>query len=189
MGKAYSVIEGAIKEFIEAQRVFFVGSAPLDAGGHVNVSPKGLDTLRILGPTKVAYLDLTGSGIETVAHVKENGRIVLMFCAFQGPPKILRLHGRGRVVEPHDTEFASLVSLFPAFDAVRSIIVVELSDISDSCGYGVPLLRHEGEREQLGAWARRKGPEGIRTYQQERNRQSLDGLPGLTESAAAVKQE
>lgn len=189
MGKTYPAIEGAIKEFIEAQQMFFVGSAPLDAKGHVNVSPKGLDTFRILGPTTVAYLDLTGSGIETVAHVYENGRIVLMFCAFQGPPKIVRLHGRGKVVEPHHAEFASLVSLFPAFDAVRSVIVVEVSDISDSCGYGIPLLRYEGQREQLGAWARQKGPEGVRTHQQEKNRQSLDGLPGLTGGAAALKQE
>jgi hypothetical protein len=189
MGKTYPAIEGAIKEFIEAQKVFFAGSAPLDAKGHVNISPKGLDTLRILGPRTVAYLDLTGSGIETVAHVNENGRIVLMFCAFQGPPKILRLHGRGRIVELHDAGFASLVSLFPVFDAMRSIIVVEVSDISDSCGYGVPLLHYEGEREQLGAWARQKGAEGIRTYQQENNRQSLDGLPGLTGYAPAVEQE
>ena len=189
MGKAYAAIEDAIKEFIEAQQMFFVGSAPLDARGHVNISPKGLDTFRILGPTTVAYLDLTGSGIETVAHVNENGRVVLMFCAFQGPPKILRLHGRGRVVEPHEAEFAGLLSLFPAFDAVRSVIVVELSDIVDSCGYGIPLLRYEGQREQLAAWARKHGPEGVKAYQQRKNQQSLDGLPGLTGCAAAVKQE
>src|ERR1700686_3975497 len=114
VGKHYATIDETARKFIEAQPVFFVGSAPLSADGHVNVSPKGLDTLRILGPRTVAYLDLTGSGIETVAHLKENGRIVLMFCAFQGPPKIFRLHGRGRVVEHHQPEFASLQGHFPS---------------------------------------------------------------------------
>jgi hypothetical protein len=189
MGKTYPAIEGAIKDFIEAQQMFFVGSAPLDAKGHVNVSPKGLDTFRILGPTTVAYLDLTGSGVETVAHVYENGRIVLMFCAFEGPPKIVRLHGQGRIVEPHELKFAELENLFPAFMAIRSIIVVEVTDIADSCGYGIPLYSYQGQREQQEAWARKLGPEGIRTYQREKNRQSRDGLRGLTESAAAVKQE
>jgi hypothetical protein len=189
MGKSYPAIEGSIKEFIDAQQMFFVGSAPLDAKSHVNISPKGLDTFRILGPTTVAYLDLTGSGIETVAHVYENGRIVLMFCAFQGPPKILRLHGHGRVVEPHEPEFADLESLFPRFDAIRSIIVIEISDIADSCGYGIPLFSYQGQREQLGAWARQHGPEGVKSYQQRKNQQSLDGLPGLAGCAPALKPE
>ena len=180
MGKKYEGIDAAIKQFIEAQQMFFVASAPLDASGHVNVSPKGLDTLRVLGPKVVAYLDLTGSGIETVAHLKENGRMVLMFCAFQGAPKILRLHGKGRVVEPGDTEFSDLRGQFPDHDGVRSIIVVELTDIGDSCGYSVPLFRYEGQREQHGAWARKLRPEGIRTYQQKSNRRSLDGLSGIS---------
>lgn len=178
MGKQYPAIDDSVRKFIEAQSVFFVGSAPLDAQGHINLSPKGLDTLRILGPKTVAYLDLTGSGIETVAHLKENGRIVLMFCAFQGPPKIIRLHGLGRVVEPHQPEFVSLQGHFPAQDGARAIIVIEVSRISDSCGYGVPLLKKEGERPQLTAWARSRGPGGLAAYQQENNRQSIDGLPG-----------
>lgn len=180
MGKKYEGIDAAIRQFIEAQQMFFVASAPLDANGHVNVSPKGLDTFRVLGPKTVAYLDLTGSGIETVAHVKENGRIVMMFCAFQGAPKILRLHGRGRVVEPGNAEFSEMRGQFPNHDGVRSIIVIELTDISDSCGFSVPLFRYEGQREQHRAWARKLGPEGIRTYQQKNNRRSLDGFSGIS---------
>lgn len=189
MGKSYPAIEGAIKDFIEAQRLFFVGSAPLDAQGHVNISLKGLDTFHILGPTSVAYLDLTGSGIETVAHVYENGRIVLMFCAFEGPPKIVRLHGQGRIVEPHEPKFAELENLFPTFMAIRSIIVVEVTDIADSCGFGIPLYSYQGQREQQADWARKLGPEGVKSYQQRKNQRSLDGLPGLTGCAAALKQE
>lgn len=180
MGEKYEGIDAAVRQFIEGQQMFFVASAPLDASGHINVSPKGLDTFRVLGPKTVAYLDLTGSGIETVAHVKENGRVVLMFCAFQGAPRILRLHGRGRVVEAGDAEFSETRAKFPDHDGVRSIIVVELTDINDSCGFGVPLFRYEGQREQHGAWARKLGPEGITTYQQKNNRRSLDGLSGIS---------
>src|SRR5271155_1188063 len=122
MGTTYPAIEGAIKEFIEAQQMFFVGSAPLDAKGHVNVSPKGLDTFRILGPTSVAYLDLTGSGVETVAHVRQNRRITIMFCAFEGRPLILRLCGRGRVVEPGDAEWDGLFAEFLGYPGVRSVV-------------------------------------------------------------------
>jgi Pyridoxamine 5'-phosphate oxidase len=167
------------EQFISAQKMFFVATAPLDAAGHVNVSPKGVDTFRILSPTKVAYLDLTGSGVETVAHVRENGRIVLMFCCFQGPPKILRLHGRGRVVELANDEFGDLAALFPAYPSTRSIIVVELLRISESCGYGVPLMNYEGERSQLHDWARKKGSEGLVAYRKEKNRISVDGLRGM----------
>jgi len=179
VGKTRSMIDDVARRFIEAQRVFFVASAPLGAGGHVNLSPKGLDTFRILGPTTVAYVDFNGSGVETVAHLKENGRIVLMFCAFQGPPNIFRLYGHGRVVEPHEAEFAALAESFPTCESARSIIVVELTRVTDSCGYGVPLSKYEGEREQLHAWARHRGPEGLKTYRWEKNRQSIDRLPGI----------
>jgi hypothetical protein len=175
------MIDDVARKFIEAQRVFFVASAPLDAGGHVNLSPKGLDTFRILGPTTVAYVDFNGSGVETIAHLKENGRIVLMFCAFQGPPNIFRLYGHGRVVEPHEGEFAVLAEPFPDHEDARSIIVVELTRVTDSCGYGVPLFKYEGEREQLHAWARHRGPEGLKAYRQEKNQRSIDGLPGVGE--------
>lgn len=180
MGKIRSEIDDAARRFIEAQHVFFVASAPLDAAGHVNLSPKGLDTFRILGPTTVAYVDFNGSGVETIAHLKENGRIVLMFCAFQGPPDIFRLYGHGRVVEAHEAEFAALAAHFSACENARSIIVVELSRIKDSCGYGVPLFKYEGERTQLHAWARHRGAEGLKAYRAEKNRKSIDGLPGVT---------
>ena len=180
MGKTRSEIDDVARQFIEAQRVFFVASAPLDAGGHVNLSPKGLDTFRILGPTTVAYLDFNGSGVETIAHLKENGRIVLMFCAFQGPPDIFRLYGHGRVIEAHEAEFAALAESFPTRENARSIIVVEVTRVTDSCGYGVPLFKYEGEREQLQAWARNRGPERLKAYREEKNRQSVDGLPGIS---------
>ncbi len=179
MGKVYDRIDARLGEFIRSQRVFFVASAPLAAAGHVNLSPKGLDSLRILGADRVAYLDLVGSGAETLAHARENGRIVFMFCAFEGPPRILRLHGRARVVEPGDPEWRELAGLFPDYPSARSVIVAEISRIADSCGYGVPLYRFEGERSQLGAWAERKGPAGLRRYREEHNRKSLDGLPAL----------
>jgi hypothetical protein len=180
MGRIRSEIDDDARKFIAAQHMFFVASAPLDANGHVNLSPKGLDTFRILGPTTVAYVDFNGSGVETIAHLKENGRIVLMFCAFQGPPDIFRLYGHGRVIEPHEPEFAALAQSFPTRENARSIIVVELTRIKDSCGYGVPLFQYEGEREQLQAWARNRGPERLKAYREEKNRQSIDGLPGVS---------
>jgi hypothetical protein len=180
MGKTRSMIDEVARRFIEAQHVFFVASAPLDAGGHVNLSPKGLDTFRILGPTTVAYVDFNGSGVETIAHLKENGRIVLMFCAFQGPPNIFRLYGHGRVVEPHEAQFVALANSFPTCENARSIIIVELTRVTDSCGYGVPLFKYEGEREQLFAWARHRGAEGLKAYREEKNRRSIDGLPGVS---------
>ena len=179
MAKRFDHIDEPLARFLEAQKVFFVASAPLDADGHVNLSPKGLDTFRILGPRAVAYLDLTGSGIETVAHVRENHRIVLLFCAFDGPPKIVRLHGRGEVIEASDTAFAELVARFPVHLAVRSVIRVELDRITDSCGYGVPLYRYVGERTQLRKWAEHKGPDAVVQYRAEKNRESIDGLPGI----------
>jgi hypothetical protein len=174
-----NLFDDSVRTFIEAQPIFFVGSAPLDSGGHVNVSPKGLDTLRILGPLTIAYLDLTGSGIETVSHLKENGRIVVTFCAFQGPPKIFCLHGRGRVVESEQSDFSGLAAHFPEYEGTRSIILVEITRISDSCGYGVPLLQYESERSQLSAWARKLDPEGLKAYRQQKNQQSIDRIPGI----------
>ncbi|HKT88837.1 MAG TPA: pyridoxamine 5'-phosphate oxidase family protein [Candidatus Sulfotelmatobacter sp.] len=179
MGKSYTEIDEALARFIRGQSVFFVATAPDDPEGHLNLSPKGLDTLRILDSKTVAYLDLIGSGVETLAHLKENGRIVLMFCAFQGSPMVLRLHGRGRVIELGNEEFADLASQFPDHDAKRAIILVQVERISTSCGYAVPLLKYEGEREQYFAWARKKGVDGLKTYRREKNRQSIDGLPAL----------
>lgn len=179
MGKVYDRIDDRLAEFIGRQKVFFVASAPLSGDGLVNLSPKGLDTFAILDDTTVAYLDLTGSGIETVAHLRENGRIVVMFCAFDGPPLIVRVHGRGEVVEPDHADFPDLVARFPAHPGTRAIIRVHATRISDSCGFGVPLYRFEAERDQLGRFAEKKGPDGLREYQAKNNRKSLDALPGL----------
>jgi len=186
VGKIYSTIDDFVREFIEAQPLFFVGSAPLDPDGHVNVSPKGLDTLRILGPSTIAYLDLTGSGIETVSHLKENGRIVLMFCNFQGAPKILRLYGRGRVVELGHPEFQSLANRFPVHEGARAVILIKISRIADSCGFGVPLLQYEGQRSQLSAWSQKLGPAGLEKYHREKNSSSIDGVPGLEKPADEI---
>jgi Pyridoxamine 5'-phosphate oxidase len=179
MGKLYDGIDERLQAFIEAQHVFFVATAPLDATGHVNLSPKGLNTFRVLSPTTVAYLDYVGSGVETIAHLKENRRIAVMFCAFAGPPKIVRLHGRGAVLEPADAEYQRLRSLFPPVPDGRAIIVVSVDRISDSCGYGVPLYQFDQNRTQLEAWCDRKGTDGIRTYQLEKNALSIDGLPAV----------
>ena len=179
MGRLYAHLDDALRAFIEAQHVFFVATAPRGDAGHVNLSPKGLDGLRILGPTTIAYLDYAGSGAETIAHLRENGRIVVMLCAFEGAPKILRLYGRGMAVEPADAEFATLRARFPATPRIRSIVRVELERIADSCGYAVPRYRYEGERPQLFEWIERKGDDGVVAYQREHNRRSIDGLPAL----------
>ena len=186
MGKQFDAIDGKLEDFINRQHVYFVATAPLAGDGLVNLSPKGLDSFRVLGPRTVAYLDLTGSGIETVAHLKENGRIVIMFCAFEGPPKIVRLHGRGEVIEPGDEEFEDLAARFPSHPGVRSVIRVDCHRISDSCGFGVPRMSFEEDRPQLPAYAERKGPEGIEEYKAAKNAVSLDGLPGLALPAAAA---
>jgi hypothetical protein len=179
MGKMYQHIDPALEEFIRAQQMFFVASAPLGAEGHVNVSPKGLDTLRVLDRHALGYLDHVGSGAETIAHVRENGRLVLMLCAFQGPPRIVRFHGRGEVLEPGDPEFDRLRPLFPAEPAGRAIVRLAVERIADSCGHGVPLFDFKAHRTQLVDWATRKGPERLREYQAEKNRVSIDGLPAL----------
>lgn len=172
-------IDGALKTWIEQQPVYFVATAPRGGDGFVNCSPKGLDSLRVLDEHTVAYLDLTGSGVETIAHLKENGRIVVMLCAFAGPPRIVRLHGRGSVVHPHEPEFAKLAGLFPPRPGVRSVIRVDVARISDSCGYAVPLMDFVAEREAMTKWAEKKGPDGIVDYQRTRNARSLDGLTGV----------
>jgi hypothetical protein len=177
MGKVLAQITDGLRAFIGRQRMFFVATAPL-AGGHVNLSPKGLDSFRVLGPTSVAYLDQTGSGNETAAHVLENGRITFMFCAFDGPPLILRLFGTGRAILPGSGEWAALAARF-ATDrpGVRQIIVAELTRIQTSCGEGVPLLDYVGDRDQLIEWSVKKGPDGLVAYRREKNVRSIDGLP------------
>jgi Pyridoxamine 5'-phosphate oxidase len=187
MSKVYDGIDDTLARFIAAQHMFFVATAPLDAGGHVNLSPKGLESFRVIDPRKVAYLDLTGSGIETVAHLRENGRIVILFCAFEGPPKILRLYGRGEAIEPADARFEELQGLFPEIVGTRSIIVVSLERIADSCGYAIPLYQYEGERNQLIKWGQRQGPQGLVEYRAGHNALSIDGLPGLRTAGTRAK--
>jgi hypothetical protein len=179
MGRTYDALDDRLTQFIERQHLFFVATAPGGAGGHVNLSPKGLDSLRVLDPHTVAYVDLVGSGAETIAHVRDNGRITLMFCAFEGAPNILRLYGEGEALEPGDDDFPDLLARFPTFNAVRAILRVRLTRIADSCGYAVPLYTFDRDRRQLHDWADRKGPGGLRQYQLDKNTTSLDGLPAL----------
>ena len=179
MGKTYTKIDDAIREFTQSQQMFFVATAPTGAAGHVNLSPKGLDTFRILGPTTVAYVDHVGSGAETIAHLRENGRIVIMVCAFEGPPKIVRFYGRGKAIEPRDLEFANLHRLFPSWSGIRAIVLIDIDRVGESCGFGVPLYQFKGQRPHLGDWVERKGCDGLQAYQQEKNRRSIDGLPTL----------
>ena len=183
MGRTFEVIHESLSGWLVAQPVFFVSTAPLDADGSVNCSPKGnRDEFAVLGERRVAYLDQTGSGVETIAHLQENGRIVIMFCAFAGPPRIVRLHGMGRVVLTDEPDFNDLAGLFSgaAGVGVRSIIVVEVNRIADSCGYGVPIMSFEGHRPTMDQWSTRKGPEAIRNYWSEKNAVSIDAIEGLT---------
>ena len=184
MGKTFDEIDDRLASWIERQHVFFVGTAPLAGDGHVNVSPKGdLRSFRILGPHRVAYLDLVGSGAETIAHVRENGRIVVMFCAFEGPPRIVRLHGRARATLPGDSGFEQLLERFsdPPEHALRSVVEIEVERIADSCGYGVPLMRFEGNRTQYDRWVEKKLRDGgLEAYVAEKNALSIDGLPAVS---------
>jgi Pyridoxamine 5'-phosphate oxidase len=178
MAKFFEDITEYMRKFIEAQHMFFIASAPLSAEGHVNVSPKGRDSLRILSNHSVAYLDLIGSGNETSAHMLENGRVTIMWCAYDGPPNIVRLFGKGRTVLPSDPEFAELRPLFPDYYInVRQIIVADIHKTMTSCGYGVPFMEYVGERDTMERWAETKGEEGLIAYQCEKNTTSLDGLP------------
>jgi Pyridoxamine 5'-phosphate oxidase len=182
MAKVYESIDPKLVAWLLAQPVFFVGTAPLDGEGHVNVSPKGMGgTFAVLDGRRVAYLDYTGSGTETIAHLRENGRIVLMFCAFAGPPKIVRLHGRGRAVPAGDPAFAALRSRFPKGRTTgqRSIVVVDVDRISDSCGYAVPLMEFRSDRDVLDRSQERRGPDYYPEYWRTRNALSIDGLPGV----------
>jgi hypothetical protein len=183
MGRVLDSITPEIAQFVSAQAVFFVATAPLSQDGHVNCSPKGLDTFRVLGPNEVAYLDLTGSGAETIAHLRDNGRITLMFCAFEGKPNIVRLYGRGRAIPWSAAESEPLRSRFPTFRGARSVVHVSVHRVSTSCGYGVPVLRRESDRSQLLEWSERRDEDGLRAYQRANNATSIDALPALGEQA------
>ncbi len=177
MAKVYDRLSSELQDFIHQQHLFFVATAPLSTSGHINLSPKGLDSFRILSPNRVAYLDLTGSGNETSAHLLENTRITLMFCAFEEPPLILRLYGQGRVVLPQAADWQTLYSLFSPLPGARQIIVVEVNQVQTSCGFGVPLYELQAQRSRLVDWATQKGEAGLQKYRQQKNSLSLDGLP------------
>jgi hypothetical protein len=180
VGRVYEGIDDRMQTFLERQAVFFVATAPLAADGHVNVSPKGMQrTFAVLGPSSVAYLDLTGSGVETIAHLRENGRITLMFCSFEGPPRIVRLSGRGQVVLPDDPRFPTLVARFPSIVGVRSVVTVDVDRVADSCGYAVPRMQLVGDRDRLVQWSEGKGADGLAEYRRVTNARSIDGLPGI----------
>jgi hypothetical protein len=187
MGRIYDGIDERLATWIARQPLFFVGTAPSGDGGHVNVSPKGpIGSLQVVDEHTVAYLDIVGSGAETIAHLRENGRIVVMLCAFQGPPRIVRLHGRGAIVYPSDARFAGLLDGFRRpehSEAERAIVVVDVTRVADSCGYGVPLMGYEGERPHsdlsTGKRLRVHGPDSLLDYQAEHNLRSIDGLPAV----------
>ena len=179
--KLHDAIDDRLREFIDGQHMFFVATAPRD--GHVNVSPKGMNgTFAVLGTHRVAYLDYHGSGAETIAHLRDNGRITLMFCSFEGPPNIVRLYGTGRVVAVSDPEFAELLPVFdtpPDTHGARSIIDVQVHRISDSCGYAVPLMSYEGDRDLLLRWSSRRDEAALADYRRAKNSASIDGLPAF----------
>ena len=180
MGKVLDAIDGRLREFIEAQHLYFVATAPNAADGHINLSPKGHgDTFAVLDDSHVAYLDLTGSGAESLAHIRENGRIAVMFCAFDGPPNIVRLHGRAEVVVPTDDRWRDLIAHFNARPGARAIVVVDVSRISSSCGQAVPLYEYVEDRDLLYQWAERKSDDDLDEYHRTRNAESIDGLPAL----------
>jgi len=180
MAKTFDRIDDAMRAWLEKQHIFFVGTAPLSEAGFVNLSPKGYDCFRILGETQVGYLDFTGSGIETIAHVKENGRITFLFCSFDATPRIVRFHGNGTVHELGTPEFDKLLVNFQPRAGMRSIITANLTRISDSCGYGVPRYQFLGDRSTMEDYWTNKGEEGTVDYQRKKNSHSLDGLEGIT---------
>lgn len=181
MGTVRSEIDDRLRVFLEDQPVFFVATAPLAADGRVNVSPKGgRGTLVVDGSHRVAYLDLTASGAETIAHLRENGRITVMACAFEGRPTIVRLHGRGRVVSTEDPEIAEWLPRFPEHPGVRAVIVVDVDRVSDSCGFAVPVMEYLGERDVLDRANDRKGDDELVAYRARKNATSIDGLPAVT---------
>jgi len=170
-------IDGRISKFIGEQQMFFTASAPLESSGRINLSPKGIDTFRILDEQKVCYLDLTGSGNETAAHIAENGRLTIMFCSFTGAPLILRLYGRGEVVRQSSEKWNDLAKLFDDYVGTRQIIVLHVESLQTSCGFGVPLYEFKSDRNQLIKWAEKKGDDGIEKYWRDKNQTSIDGLP------------
>ena len=178
MGDVLERLDEKLIAWIGQQHVFFVATAPAD-GGHVNLSPKGHDALRVLDDRTVAYLDLTGSGVETIAHVRENGRMTIMLCAFEGPPRILRLYGLGRAHPLGSSRYEELIDRFEPIVGARAIVELAIERVQTSCGYSIPFMDYREERPTLQQWAARKGDDGLQEYWAEKNATSVDGLPGL----------
>jgi hypothetical protein len=178
MGTVLDALDATLVDWIGRQQVFFVASAPSE-GGHVNLSPKGHDSFRVIDLSTVAYLDLTGSGAETIAHTRQNGRITVMFCAFEGPPQILRLFGSGQAHPVGSPRFDELAARFSTLPGARSIISVAIDRVQTSCGYSIPFMDYRAERPTLQQWAQRKGEDGLRAYWADKNVKSIDGLPAL----------
>ena len=177
MGKLHDSITPELAQFIQSQPLFFVASAPSGPTGHVNCSPKGMDTFRILSPKQFAYLDLTGSGNETAAHITQNGRLTVMFCAFEDKPVILRLYATARLIRPDSPDWPTFSTHFPTLPGTRQIILANITRVQTSCGFGVPVMTFSQHRDLLPKWAESKGPDGLQRYRDEKNRTSIDGLP------------
>lgn len=175
MAEQFDALSDELSAFIERQKIFFVGSAAVD--GRINVSPKGQDSLKVLSPRQILWMNLTGSGNETAAHVQALNRLTLMWCAFEGPPLILRVYGRATVVHPRDEGFDALTAEIPASVGTRQYFLVDVDLVQTSCGYAVPLMDYQEDRQALTLWADKRGPEGIADYWAEKNQRSLDGLP------------
>jgi hypothetical protein len=175
MGKKYPEINEKHQSFIKQQKMYFVATAPTE--GRINLSPKGIDSLQVMSENRVVWLNLTGSGNETAAHLLEDNRMTIMFCAFEGDPKILRLYGHARAIHQRDSEWEELLALFPETNGARQLIDMQVELVHTSCGFGVPLYDFVGQREDLTRWIDKKGPEGIADYWQDRNAESLDGKP------------
>jgi hypothetical protein len=180
MSKVLTEIDNNLQSWISKQHIFFVATAPLSAESHINCSPKGADSFRVINSQTVAYQDLTGSGIETIAHLKENGRIVIMFCAFEGAPKIVRLHGKGTPIFADRFDYQEITKFFNPHPGARAIIKISVQRIATSCGYSVPLYNYVDRRDILDKWTDNKSPEELVTYRKEKNQFSIDGLPGLS---------
>ncbi|MFK7846553.1 MAG: pyridoxamine 5'-phosphate oxidase family protein [Rhodothermales bacterium] len=177
MGKIKDRITSKQQDFIKKQHMFFVATAPDEEHGRINLSPKGLDCFRVLSANKVAYLDMTGSGNETAAHIAQNGRITFMFCGFEGAPNILRLYGHAKVLLPGSSEWDELIDQFELLPGARQIFHAEITGTQDSCGFGIPVYSHVEGRTQLTTWANTMGPEKLEAYRAEKNKRSIDGLP------------
>lgn len=181
MKQDYGSISPRIADFMKSQKIFFVATSPLSENGHVNVSPKGYDTFQIIDEKTVAYLDLSGSGVETIAHIRENNRITVLFCAFEGSPKIIRLYGKGTVITKNSPFFDEHIDRFPKYSGARAVILIDVIKVSGSCGFSIPIYKFISERDQLIKWSEKRGEDWIKDYQKTNNTVSIDSIPALSD--------